>query len=86
MKGRYANMWRKQIRAERAAEAASFALAKAEALQKAALERPGSSGNHSPSEDVSENEADSHSCTVFAVADGEDENAGTPKPKQDEPA
>lgn len=60
MKGRYANMWRKQIRAERAAEAASQMVAKAEALQKAAMERPGSSGNEGgPSEDVSENEADS---------------------------
>lgn len=59
MKGRYANMWRKQIRAERAAEAASQMVAKANALQKAAMERPGSSGNEGgPSEDVSENEAD----------------------------
>ena len=53
-------MWRKQIRAERAAEAASQMVAKAEALQKAAMERPGSSGNEGgPSEDVSENETDS---------------------------
>jgi hypothetical protein len=60
MKGRYYNMWRKQIRAERAAEAASQMVAKAEALQKAAMERPGSSGNEGgPSEDVSENETDS---------------------------
>ena len=60
MKGRYANMWRKQIRAERAAEAASQMVAKANALRKAAVERPGSSGNEGgPSEDVSENEADS---------------------------
>lgn len=60
MKGRYANMWKKQIRAERAAEAASQMVAKAEALQKAAMERPGSSGNEGgPSEDVSENEAES---------------------------
>jgi hypothetical protein len=35
-------------------------VAKANALQKAAMERPGSSGNEGgPSEDVSENEADS---------------------------
>lgn len=52
-------MWRKQIRAERAAEVASQMVAKAEALQKAAMERPGSSGNEGGlSEDVSENEAD----------------------------
>jgi hypothetical protein len=59
MKGRYANMWRKQIRAERAAEAASQMVAKANMLREAAMERPGSSGNEGgPSEDVSENEAD----------------------------
>ena len=62
MKGRYANMWKKQIRAERAAEAASQMVAKANALREAAMERPGSSGNEDgPSEDVSENEADNRS-------------------------
>lgn len=66
MKGRYANMWRKQIRAERAAEAAEKMVAKANALQAAVMDRPGSSGNEGgPSEDVSENEADSRNSTVL---------------------
>ena len=64
LNGRYYNMWRKQIRAEQAAEQASRAVAKANALRKAALARPGSSGNEgSPSEDVSESETDTHSST-----------------------
>ncbi|TVY58761.1 ABC transporter aclQ [Lachnellula suecica] len=59
MKGRYYNMWRKQIRAEQAAEQASRAVAKANALREAAMDRPGSSGNEGgPSEDISESEAD----------------------------
>ena len=59
MKGRYANMWRKQIRAERAAVAASRMVAEANALQKAVMDRPGSSGiEGGASEDVSENEVD----------------------------
>ena len=67
MKGRYASMWRKQIRAERAFEAASKMVEKANALQKAALERPGSSGNEEgASGDVSENEADNRSSTTLA--------------------
>ncbi|KAF8854696.1 hypothetical protein BDZ45DRAFT_706449 [Acephala macrosclerotiorum] len=68
MKGRYYNMWRKQIRAERAAEQAFQAVAKAKALQEAAMDRPGSSGNEgSPSEDVSENEADNRSSTTLVT-------------------
>lgn len=64
MKGRYHSMWRKQIRAEQAAEQASRAVAKANALKKAVMDRPGSSGNEGgPSEDVSENEADGRSQT-----------------------
>jgi ATP-binding cassette, subfamily B, vacuolar membrane transporter HMT1/ACLQ len=52
-------MWRKQIRAEQAAEQASRAVAKANALREAAMDRPGSSGNEGgPSEDVSDSEAD----------------------------
>lgn len=55
-------MWRKQIRAEQAAEQASRAVAKANALREAAMDRPGSSGNEGgPSEDVSESEADPRS-------------------------
>lgn len=56
MKGRYANMWKKQIRAERAAEVATQALAKANALRKSAMERPTSSGAHLSSGEVSEND------------------------------
>ena len=67
MKGRYANMWKKQIRAERAFEAASKMVEKANALQKAAMERPGSSGNEEgASGDVSENETDNRSSTTLA--------------------
>ncbi|KAG0648707.1 Aspirochlorine biosynthesis Q [Hyphodiscus hymeniophilus] len=67
MKGRYANMWKKQIRAERAFEAASKMVEKANALQKAAMERPGSSGNdEGASGDVSENETDNRSSTTLA--------------------
>jgi hypothetical protein len=67
MKGRYANMWRKQIRAERAFEAASKMVEKANALQKAVMERPGSSGNEEgASGEVSENEADNRSSTTLA--------------------
>lgn len=69
-------MWRKQIRAERAAEAASQMVAKANALQKAAMERPGSSGNEGGlSEDVSENETDnptlvqSHELPPVSISD-----------------
>lgn len=68
LKGRYYNMWRKQIRAERAADKAFQAVAKAKALQEAAMDRPGSSGNEgSPSEDVSENEADNRSSTTLVT-------------------
>lgn len=52
-------MWKKQIRAERAAEAASQMLAKANALKAAAMERPCSSGNEGgASEEVSGDEVD----------------------------
>ncbi len=61
-------MWRKQIKAERAAEQASQMVAKAKALKEAIMARPGSSGNEgSPSEDVSENEADNRSSTTLAT-------------------
>lgn len=58
LKGRYATMWRKQIRAEQAAEVARVAQDRAAALREEALVRPGSSGEDLVSEDVSENEAD----------------------------
>lgn len=62
-------MWRKQIRANRAAEEADRMVAKAKALQEAALERPGSSGNEGgPSEDVSENEAESRALKLASKA------------------
>ena len=66
MKGRYANMWKKQSRAERAAEVASQMVAKANALAQAAMDRPGSSGIGGPSEDNSDNEADNRSGTTLA--------------------
>lgn len=65
MKGRYASMWRKQIRAERAAEEASVAVARAQALQKAAINRPDSPGNDGGSEDVSENETDTRAPSML---------------------
>lgn len=68
-KGRYYNMWRKQIRAERAAEQAFQAAAKAKALKDAVMApRPGSSGNEgSLSEDVSETEGDNRSSSTTLV-------------------
>ncbi|RKF62064.1 ABC transporter aclQ [Erysiphe neolycopersici] len=58
LKGRYYNMWKKQIRAEQAMEQATIAMAKAHALAAARDQRPGSSGNEgSPSEEASENDA-----------------------------
>ncbi len=67
-KGRYYNMWRKQIRAERAAEQAFQMAVKAKALKDAVMARPGSSGNEgSPSEDVSENEGDNRSGSTLVT-------------------
>jgi ABC-type multidrug transport system ATPase subunit len=67
-KGRYYNMWRKQIRAERAAEQAFQMAAKAKALKEAVMARPGSSGNEgSPSEDVSETEGDNRSGSTLVT-------------------
>jgi ABC-type glutathione transport system ATPase component len=67
-KGRYFNMWRKQIRAERAAEQAFQMTKKAQALQDAVMARPGSSGNEGPpSEDVSENEGDNRSGSTLVT-------------------
>jgi ABC-type multidrug transport system ATPase subunit len=67
LNGRYHNMWRKQIRAEQAAEQASRAVAKANALRELALARPGSSGNEGGmSGDVSESETDAPSNTRLA--------------------
>ncbi len=56
-KGRYAAMWKKQIRAEQAAEEARVLNDRAAALREEALQRPGSSEGPD-SEDVSENETD----------------------------
>ncbi|KAK0113195.1 hypothetical protein ONS95_014892 [Cadophora gregata] len=69
-KGRYASMWKKQSKADKAAEQAAHAVAKAKALQEAVTTRPGSSGNEgSPSEDVSENEGDNRSsATLVGIA------------------
>ncbi|KAL2075784.1 hypothetical protein VTL71DRAFT_727 [Oculimacula yallundae] len=66
LKGRYLKMWKKQSRADRAAEEAAHAIAKAKALQDAVTTRPGSSGNEgSPSEDVSDNEGDNRSSATL---------------------
>jgi ABC-type glutathione transport system ATPase component len=65
LKGRYASMWRKQIRAERAAEQASVAVARAQALQEAANNRPGSPGNDGGSGDVSENEIETRAPSLL---------------------
>jgi hypothetical protein len=77
-------MWRKQIRAERAAETASKMVAKANALQKAAMERPGSSGNEGgPSEDVSENEADSRTLAQSSELEHALSTENVPSPASD---
>ncbi|KAH8801657.1 ABC transporter-like protein [Xylogone sp. PMI_703] len=66
-KGRYASMWKKQIRAERAADEAAQAMAKAHALREVALKMPGSSGNDGAhSAEVSDNELDNRSSTTLA--------------------
>lgn len=57
-------MWRKQIRAERAADEAALAVAKAQALQKAAANRPGSP-NEGGSADVSDNEAETRAPSIM---------------------
>jgi ABC-type multidrug transport system ATPase subunit len=54
MKGRYASMWRKQIRAEQAAEEARMLKDRAEQLRK-------ESAQGTASADTSDNEADGHS-------------------------
>jgi len=66
LKGRYAQMWKKQIRAERAAEAASQMVAKANKLREAAMETP-NSGNDISAE-VSDNEADSRSTQTLVTS------------------
>lgn len=53
LKGRYANMWRKQIRAERAAEEARVLKDRAEKLRQ-------ESAHGAASGDTSDNEVDSH--------------------------
>ena len=53
-------MWRKQIRAERAAEEGSVLVAKAKKLSDAAMERPGSP----LSEDVSETEGETRAPSI----------------------
>ena len=68
-KGKYATMWKRQIKAERAVKFASKAMAEAKALAEAAMERPSSSGNDGlPSEDVSENEAEARLVNPTSTA------------------
>ncbi|PQE15591.1 Heavy metal tolerance protein [Rutstroemia sp. NJR-2017a BBW] len=66
LKGRYAQMWKKQIRAERAAEAASQMVAKANKLREAAMETP-NSGNDISAE-ASDNEADTRSTQTLVTS------------------
>ena len=66
-------MWRKQIRAERAAEQASVLVAKAKKLSDAALDRPGSP----LSEDVSENETDTRAPSINSSDDKSDDGEAT---------
>ncbi|EKD20460.1 heavy metal tolerance protein precursor [Drepanopeziza brunnea f. sp. 'multigermtubi' MB_m1] len=69
-KGRYYNMWRKQIKAERAEQQATQMMAKAKALKDAIMTRPTSSGNEgSPSEEASDNDCgrDNRSTTTSAT-------------------
>lgn len=56
-KGRYYNMWRKQIRAEKAAEEARVLSDRAAALREQAMARPGSRDGLG-SEDTSDNDAE----------------------------
>lgn len=60
-KGRYASMWKRQIRAEQAATEAKIATDRAVALQKKAIAitRPSSSGDGLDSGNVSESDGDS---------------------------
>lgn len=66
-------MWRKQIRAERAAEQASVMVAKAKKLSDAALDRPGSP----LSEDASENETDTRTPSINSGDDKSDDGEAT---------
>ena len=61
-------MWRKQIRAERAAEQASVLVAKAKKLSDAAMDRPGSP----LSEDVSDNDNDTRAPSI--ASDGKSDH------------
>lgn len=67
-KGRYANMWKKQIRFERAAEEAKLMSDRADALRKEAMIRPGSRDG-AGSEDASDNEADNSATLVPSTFD-----------------
>ncbi|CAD6506173.1 BgTH12-07103 [Blumeria graminis f. sp. triticale] len=79
-KGRYYNMWKKQIRAERAMEQASAAIAKAQALKEAVVQRPDSSGNEaSPSEDASDMEIGAYSYETCIPGDEDKLAASTKK-------
>lgn len=66
-------MWRKQIKAERAAEEASVLVAKAKKLSDAAMERPGSP----LSEDASENETDTRTPSINSGDDKSDDDEAT---------
>lgn len=69
-RGRYATMWRKQIRAERAAEEAKVLTDRAAALREEAMARPDSRDGFDGSEETSENEVDTAPANARTSASG----------------
>lgn len=79
-KGRYYNMWRKQIRAERAAEEARLLNDRAAVLREQALARPGSCDGLG-SEETSDNDTEVDKTANDGVdADAEDSRTPLPGP------
>lgn len=75
-KGRYYNMWRKQIRAERAAEEARLLSDRAAVLREQALARPGSCDG-TGSEETSDNDTEVDK-TAHDGTDGDAEGESVP--------
>ncbi|KAG9243289.1 putative heavy metal tolerance protein [Calycina marina] len=87
LKGRYSNMWKKQIRAQKAADVAAQALAKAKALQASATKRPTSSGEEAISSgETSDNEMETPGFdgTTGRAAEGSQDTDSTLDGSQDE--
>jgi ABC-type multidrug transport system ATPase subunit len=71
-KGRYASMWKKQIRAEQAARVAQELSDKATKLREESLQRPGSRGD-TTSEEASDEEAEQkppHTSSSYSTPSG----------------